>query len=465
SIEISEESLGNLVAYCEQSGLDPSGVIQAYLLTLKKPQAILTEESTVVPEEQQAENNALVQLQKTVSELEHEKQDLEVLLETTLEHSDYITNQLRTAKVAAEAANQSKSTFIARMSHELRTPLNAILGFSQLLENTQSLSSRQREQLTIINRSGEHLLALINDILEISKLEAGKTTVNLSITDFSALLHDIQAMFGLKAEAKGLQLIFHYSSEIPQYLEIDAGKLKQVLINLLDNAIKFTESGQVSLSARCEVLTTEHPKDKSSRDAYTLYFEVEDSGFGIAETDFDVIFAPFEQTEVGRNMHQGTGLGLSISQQFIQLMGGQLLVSSTVGVGSKFEFHIPVYQYSDEITSVEMPADVPSGLPVASAIENLPKLGYQDHQIQIKENSLNTIESSSPPTAASLEEMLNDMPSQWLKELHDAASQLKGKQVMQLIEQVPGEKAALVHHLRELADNYQFNKMTEMTMR
>ncbi|NEZ64898.1 hypothetical protein D0962_19260 [Leptolyngbyaceae cyanobacterium CCMR0082] len=461
TVELSEQALKNLVAYCEQSGLDSSTVIQSYLLTLGAPQSNLSKEPTVTSEDQQSEHNPLTQLQKIISELEREKIDLEILLDTTLEHSDYITHQLRIAKVTAELANQSKSRFLASMSHELRTPLNAILGFSQLLENTPSLSSQQREQLTIINRSGEHLLTLINDILDMSKLEAGKTIVNPSIINLHTLLQAMQAMFKLKADAKGLELILNYSPELPQYVETDAGKLKQVLINLLDNAIKFTELGQVCLRVSFETLAAEQQGETSSRTPCTLYCEVEDSGPGIAESDLEVIFTPFEQTSVGRNIHQGTGLGLSISRQFIQLMGGELTVNSRIGVGSKFELHIPVYQYSDEMMSVEIPAE----LSVASAIEHLSKLDGQERQIQIKENNINKIESLSSSTAASLDEMLNDMPPQWLKELHYAASQLKGKQVMQLIQQVSEEKAALAHHLRELAENYQFNKITEMTMR
>ncbi|MBT9315935.1 sensor histidine kinase [Leptothoe spongobia] len=455
TIELSEQALQNLVAYCDQSGLDSSTVIQSYLLTLGTPQSLLAKEPTIASDDQQAENNVLMQLQKTINELEHEKIDLEILLETTLEHSDYITDQLRTAKVAAEAANQSKSTFIARMSHELRTPLNAILGFSQLLENTQSLNSQQREQLAIINRSGEHLLTLINDILEMSKLEAGKVTVDPSIINLQILLHDLQAIFGLKADAKGLQLILSHSPELPQYIETDAGKLKQVLINLLDNAIKFTESGQVCLKVRSELLTVEQQGDVPAKTACTLYCEVEDSGPGIAETDLNVIFAPFEQTEVGRNTHQGTGLGLSISQQFIQLMGGQLMVNSQVGVGSKFEFHIPVYQCSK--------LDLSTEATVEHATEDLQN--WQEQQNKNREESPTEGGGASSVVTDALEEMLDDMSPEWVSELHHAAGQLKGKRVLQLIEQVPGENAALARYLKELAENYQFDKIIEVTTR
>ncbi|MEM9483245.1 MAG: ATP-binding protein [Cyanobacteria bacterium P01_F01_bin.116] len=453
TIELSEQALKNLVAYCEQSGLDSSTVIQSYLLTLGAHQSTLSKVPTVVSEDQQSEHNPLTQLQETINELEREKIDLEILLDTTLEHSDYITHQLRVAKIAAELANQSKSTFLARMSHELRTPLNAILGFSQLLENTQSLSSQQREQLTIINRSGEHLLTLINDILDMSKLEAGKIIVNPSIINLHTLLQDMQAMFRLKADAKGLELILNYSPELPQYVETDAGKLKQVLINLLDNAIKFTDSGQVCLRVRSEALTVEQQEDTSLKDACTLYCEVEDSGPGIAETDLEVIFAPFEQTEVGRNAHQGTGLGLSISQQFIQLMGGQLMVHSQVGIGSKFEFYIPVSQYSM--------SDMAAGLSVNYLPEGLQKL--QTQQNKNREESPMREGTSSAVMVDSLREMMNDMSHQWVSELHHAASQLKGKRVLQLIDQMPAEQSTLGQYLKELADNYQFDKIAEIT--
>ncbi|MEM7066467.1 MAG: ATP-binding protein [Cyanobacteria bacterium P01_B01_bin.77] len=450
TIELSEQALENLTAYCEQTGLDQTTVIQSYLLTLgrSKPQSVNEHSTEFAP--QQVSSHAINHLQATVQDLEREKTDLELVLETTLEHSDYITAQLRTAKVAAEAASQAKSMFLSRMSHELRTPLNAILGFSQLLENTQSLNSQQRQQLTMINRSGEHLLILINDILDMSKLEAGEVTLDTSVVDLQTLLYDLKLRFFPKAEVKGLHLNFNCSPELPRYIETDAVKLKQALGHLLENAIKFTEHGQVCLTVSADI-GEEHQVYSEVKTVYLLYCEVTDSGLGIAEADIESIFVPFEQTQVGCNLHQGTGLGLSISQRFIQLMGGHITVNSQVGVGSRFEFYIPVYQCS--YLSAELSTDY--------TIEHL-NSQQEQHSKNREDPPKETAVLSS---AELLDKLLADMPVQWINELHHAASQLKGKRVMQLIEQVPIEKGALAQHLRELAENYQFEQITEVSAR
>lgn len=238
---------------------------------------------------------------------------------------------LKQAKEAADSANRAKSEFLTNMSHELRTPLNAILGFTQVLHRDPNLNEEQREQLSIINRSGEHLLDLINDILEMSKIEAGRTTYNADSFDLYHLLDSLEEMLRLKAEAKGLQLIVERTSEIPQYIKTDEGKLRQVLINLLGNAIKFTDEGGVTLRVKLTEAQT---------NSYTFLFEVEDTGFGIATEEIEQLFEAFTQTETGRNSQQGTGLGLPISQKFVELMGGQIKVQSIIGSGSLFSFTI-----------------------------------------------------------------------------------------------------------------------------
>lgn len=237
---------------------------------------------------------------------------------------------LKKAKEEADTANRAKSEFLASMSHELRTPLNAILGFTQVMNRDRNLSPKQQQNIAIISRSGGHLLELINDILEMSKIEAGRTTFNPKNFDLYQLLDGLETLLRLKAKDKGLQLIFERNPHVERYINTDEAKLRQVLLNLLGNALKFTDEGGIIL----RVKPGDHP--------YTLFFEVEDTGNGIAEAEIDQLFEAFGQTESGRKIQQGTGLGLSISQKFVQLMGGEIQVSSIVGRGSIFSFQIKI---------------------------------------------------------------------------------------------------------------------------
>ncbi|MDY6784687.1 MAG: PAS domain S-box protein [Cyanobacteriota bacterium] len=258
---------------------------------------------------------------------------------------------LKQAKEAAEAANRAKSNFLASMSHELRTPLNAILGFSQLLAADESLHEQHREHIGIINRSGEHLLTLINDILSMSKIEAGRIALNETRFDLQRLLASIEEMLRLKAQSKGLQLLSEIDPNLPRYATTDESKLRQVLINLLGNAIKFTQVGTVTLRVFVEnpESADSQEREKTARDPEQttdtkkrIYFEIEDTGSGIAPAEIEHLFEPFVQTATGRKSTEGTGLGLSISRQFVRLMGGEITVRSTVGAGSIFSFGIAV---------------------------------------------------------------------------------------------------------------------------
>jgi signal transduction histidine kinase len=261
---------------------------------------------------------------------------------------------MQEAKEAAERANRAKSQFLANMSHELRTPLNAILGFTQLLIRDCSLTQDQRESLEIINRSGEHLLELINDVLQMSKIEVGKVTLDQQSFDLYCLLDSLEAMFQLPAQKKGLQLIVDYAPGLPRYVQTDENKLRQVLINLLGNAIKFTASGSVTLRVsrklkvenfkqlQVETLKIGSSTPSSNLQLVTLYFTVEDTGPGIAPEDLDIIFEAFTQTAIGRKSSEGTGLGLPISRKFVQLMGGDISVNSTLGKGTIFQFDVEV---------------------------------------------------------------------------------------------------------------------------
>lgn len=234
------------------------------------------------------------------------------------------------------AANLAKSEFLANMSHELRTPLNAILGFTQVMSQDYSLSSEHQENLAIINRAGEHLLNLINDILEMSKIEAGRITLNRSSFDLIHLLNNLEEMLYLRAASKSLQIVFEYAHDIPQYIETDENKLFQVLLNLLGNAIKFTDIGRVTLRLRWE------QEEENLSYNPRLFFEVQDTGCGITPQEIGLLFEAFEQTEIGRKSQQGTGLGLAISRKYVQLMGGDITVSSTPGIGSTFAFDIQI---------------------------------------------------------------------------------------------------------------------------
>lgn len=243
------------------------------------------------------------------------------------------TKELEDAKQAADAASRAKSTFLAHMSHEIRTPINAIMGFSQLMQRDDMLAPQQRQHLDIINRSGEHLLALITDILEMSKIEAGRTTLNPTTFNLLALLEDLELMFRLRTDAKKLTFAVEGLGHIPRYVEGDEGKLRQILINLLGNAVKFTGTGGIILRIR-----TRHEEAGGVR----LEAEVEDTGPGIPEDEQKDLFRPFQQTLNGRLMRSGTGLGLAICKEFVNFMGGDITVNSQPGKGSLFKFHILV---------------------------------------------------------------------------------------------------------------------------
>jgi signal transduction histidine kinase/DNA-binding NarL/FixJ family response regulator len=249
------------------------------------------------------------------------------------------TEQAKHAAAVAESANRAKSIFLANMSHELRTPLNAILGYTQLLARDPLATTDQREALETIGRSGEHLLGLINDVLTMSKIEAGRTNLEENAFDLHEQLKGLAEMFQMRANDKGLKLIVDLAPNTPQYIQADEGKLRQVLMNLLSNAIKFTQEGGLTLRVEARPA----PDAKTDPEVVWLDCEVEDTGVGIAEAEIPTLFEPFVQTSSGKNSKEGTGLGLPISRQFVQLLGGQLELTSQVGRGSRFRFTVPVH--------------------------------------------------------------------------------------------------------------------------
>jgi signal transduction histidine kinase/CheY-like chemotaxis protein len=242
---------------------------------------------------------------------------------------------LREAKEAADAANRYKSVFLANMSHELRTPLNAILGFSGLLARAGNFPADQREKLAIINRSGEHLLDMINDVLDLSKIEAGRIEVEAEAFELPQLLEDIARMFQTRATEAGLRFELEVDVQLARFIKADAGKLRQILINLLGNAVKFTQEGGLSLRASTQPIPTDP-------NMLTLKLEVKDSGSGIPSGQLGRIFEPFVQVAIPQSSTKGTGLGLSICKSFVELLAGRIDVESIPGQGSLFRVELPV---------------------------------------------------------------------------------------------------------------------------
>jgi signal transduction histidine kinase len=289
----------------------------------------------------------MIELKRLNEELQAAS-DERTLMEHALRQSEEALRQAKdaaeAAQMEAEEANRAKSIFLANMSHELRTPLNAVLGFSQLMLRRAALSDDQRDSLGVIVRSGEHLLALINDVLELSKIEAGRIALKTEDVHLHRLLQGMEEMFRFRANDKALAFHLECAPDVPQYVHLDDGKLRQVLINLLGNAIKFTEEGQIVLRVKTsgppalEVV----PPPEIKGESVHLCFEVSDTGVGIAPEELENLFQAFVQASAGRQLQEGTGLGLAISRQFVRLMGGELSVRTALGVGSTFAFAIPV---------------------------------------------------------------------------------------------------------------------------
>jgi signal transduction histidine kinase/CheY-like chemotaxis protein len=269
--------------------------------------------------------NALTRSQEAESALREQQEHLEELVQQR-------TAEVVEARDQAEAANRAKTVFLAKMSHELRTPLNAILGFSAMVGTDAGLTDQHRKDLAVVRRSGEHLLVLIDDVLDMARIETGRVPVESASFDVLALVNDTVNMVRDRAHAKNLDLAVAISANAPRFVCSDAGKLRQVLANLVGNALKYTDEGRVTVSVDVQ------PGD--NRENCVLIFEVEDTGIGISPEDQARIFDPFVQA-ANANRREGTGLGLSIRQNFVRLLGGRIYLDSTPGRGSRFRVELP----------------------------------------------------------------------------------------------------------------------------
>ncbi len=251
-------------------------------------------------------------------------------------------DELRAAKELAESANITKSRFLAHMSHELRSPLQGILGFSELIQTYPDLTPQIKKDIRAISNSGNHLLKLINDLLEMAKIDAGRTTLDMEDFNLHATVRFVREMFRATVEKKGLELKTRISPDVPKGVCSDPCKIRQILINLLGNAVKFTKNGQILLEVDpCQEGEGMPKADSPSPDTLSLIFKVTDTGPGIAAEEMEILFEPFQQTKYGRKNRGGTGLGLTICRSFVRLMGGEITVQSEIGKGTSFSFILP----------------------------------------------------------------------------------------------------------------------------
>jgi signal transduction histidine kinase len=374
-------------------------------------------------------NEMVIQLKAAFKSLEHSNKTLENRVKER-------TEALMIAKEAADAANRAKSEFLANMSHELRTPLHAILGFTQVALQDSSLKPQQQENLLTVKRSGEHLLTLINDVLEMSKIEAGSLSVDTKSFDLHLLLENLGKMFQLRiSPQKHIKLTFNLAPDLPQYIKTDPVKLNQILINLIENGIKFTEQGEVSLTVK--PVTELNNKAISAASAERIAFVVKDTGHGIVPSELESIFIPFIQTK--QSEQEGTGLGLAICQQFVRLLGGEIKVSSILGQGSTFEFQIPV-------KVVEYPA-IPTVQQPLNNIDFSPKT--------------NPKPLSTPAKAIAQPDLVN-MQTKWIEQLRQAAIAVDSDLILQLIAQIPSINTNLALGLTRMLQDFQYDEIVEL---
>jgi PAS domain S-box-containing protein len=376
----------------------------------------------------------------SLSPLETEEGTLVVSAVRDITERKRFDRQLEVAAKEAEAASRAKSMFLSTVSHEIRTPMNAILGCAQLMSRDPELAANAKANLKTICQSGEHLIALITDILDMSKVEAGRAELNPSTFNLTQLVEGLASMFQFEARAKSLQFDVLVDGEYVAYVVADVGKIRQVLINLLGNAIKFTARGQVKLHITLE---------RKGADQLWLSAQVQDAGCGIANEEQEKLFQPFTQVKRGMRKQEGTGLGLAIGRSYARLMGGDITVTSSLGQGSIFRFEIPIE--TDEISGQNRPNEL-----IGVDTETVPaRILAVDHGPPLEE--LRSV--VAPPSGVSPEQ-LRELPVELINQLQDAVQKGEKGRLDQLIQSVEAYDKHAAGALKHLAENYEYDDLT-----